>query len=73
MKNYADVVGMNMASEATLAKELGLRYADISTVDNYAHGIIEAEALDYKKIVADAAKSRQYLEEVFIKLIEVIE
>ena len=73
MKCYADVVGMNMASEATLAKELGLRYADISTVDNYAHGIIEEEALDYKKIVADAAKSRQYLEKVVIKLIEVIE
>lgn len=73
LRNYADVVGMNMASEATLAKELGLRYADISTVDNYAHGIIEEEALDYKKIVEDAAKSRRGLEKVLIKLIEVIE
>ncbi|RCV64925.1 5'-methylthioadenosine phosphorylase [Methanophagales archaeon] len=73
MSNYADVVGMNMASEATLAKELGLRYADISTVDNYAHGIIEEEALDYKKIVEDAAKSRRDLEKVLIKLIEMHE
>jgi 5'-methylthioadenosine phosphorylase len=73
MKNYADVVGMNMASEATLATELGLRYADISTVDNYAHGIIEEEVLDYKKIVEDASKSRVDLEKVLIKLIEVIE
>jgi 5'-methylthioadenosine phosphorylase len=73
MKNYADVVGMNMASEATLATEFGLRYADISTVDNYAHGIIEEETLDYKKIVEDAAKSRRGLEKVLIKLIEVIE
>jgi purine nucleoside phosphorylase len=72
MKNYADVVGMNMASEATLATELGLRYADISTVDNYAHGIIAEEVLDYKKIIEDAAKSRMDLEKVLIKLIEVM-
>ncbi len=70
MKNYADIVGMNMASEATLAKELGLRYANISTVDNYAHGIIADEALDYKQIVADAAKSKVDLEKVLVKLIE---
>jgi 5'-methylthioadenosine phosphorylase len=73
MKNYADVVGMNMASEATLATELGLRYADISTVDNYAHGIIEEEALDYKKIIEDGAKSRMDLERVLIKLIHRIQ
>jgi hypothetical protein len=42
-------------------------------VDNYAHGIIEAEVLDYKKIVEDASKSRVDLEKVLIKLIEVIE
>jgi 5'-methylthioadenosine phosphorylase len=70
MKNYADIVGMNMASEATLAKELGLRYANISTVDNYAHGIIADEELDYKQIVADAAKSKVDLEKVLVKLIE---
>ncbi|MGB7000628.1 MAG: MTAP family purine nucleoside phosphorylase [Halobacteriota archaeon] len=73
MRNYADVVGMNMATEATLATELGLRYADISTVDNYAHGIIEEAALDYKKIIEDASKSKVDLEKVLIKLIEVIE
>jgi len=70
MKNYADIVGMNMASEATLAKELGLRYANISTVDNYAHGIIADEELDYKQIVADAAKSKVDLEKVLVMLIE---
>lgn len=69
MKNYADIVGMCMASEATLATELGLRYANISTVDNYAHGIIAAETLDYKQIVADAAKSKENMEKVLLKLI----
>ncbi|MEA2075142.1 MAG: MTAP family purine nucleoside phosphorylase [Euryarchaeota archaeon] len=69
IKDYADVVGMNMASEATLATELGLRYANISTVDNYAHGIVAEEALDYNKIVEVASKSRENLEKVLLKLI----
>ncbi len=69
IKDYADVVGMNMASEATLATELELRYANISTVDNYAHGIA-AEELEYKDIVATAAKSRTDLEKVLLKVVE---
>lgn len=69
IKDYADIVGMNMASEATLATELGLRYANISTVDNYAHGIAE-KPLDYKDIVAAAAKSKEDLEKVLLKVLE---
>ena len=69
IKNYADVVGMNMASEATLATELELRYANISTVDNYAHGIVE-KPLEYKDIVAAAAKSCADLERVLLKIFE---
>ncbi|MBA7516178.1 S-methyl-5'-thioinosine phosphorylase [subsurface metagenome] len=72
IKNYADVIGMSMASEATLAKELGLRYANVSTVDNYAHGIIAEEELDYKKIVDAASKSMADLEKVLMKLIEIM-
>ncbi len=75
IKDYADVVGMNMASEATLAKELGLRYANISSVDNYAHGIIAAEGeeeLDYKQIVEAAAKNREKLELLLMKLIDTL-
>lgn len=72
MKDYADIVGMNMASEATLAREAGLRYANISTVDNYAHGIIAGEALDYTEIVEAASKSVVRLERVVQMLIDVI-
>jgi len=36
---FGDLVGMTMASEATIALELGLRYASLCSVDNYAHGI----------------------------------
>ncbi|MFC1690644.1 MTAP family purine nucleoside phosphorylase [Nanoarchaeota archaeon] len=39
IKKYADIVGMTLANEATLAKELGLKYACICSVDNYANGI----------------------------------
>ena len=72
IKDYADVVGMNMASEATLATELELRYANISTVDNYAHGIVE-EPLAYKDIIEAASKSRADVEKVLVKVVEGIE
>ncbi|HUV03296.1 MAG TPA: MTAP family purine nucleoside phosphorylase [Desulfobacteria bacterium] len=72
IKDYADVVGMNMASEATLATELELRYANISTVDNYAHGIVE-KPLDYKDIVEAASKSRADVERVLVKVVEGLE
>jgi len=70
IKDYADVVGMTMASEVTLATELGLRYANISTVENYAHGIVAGEALDYRDIVEAASKSRENVEKVLLKVIE---
>ncbi|MCK4429097.1 MAG: MTAP family purine nucleoside phosphorylase [Candidatus Aenigmarchaeota archaeon] len=72
IKNYADIVGMNMASEATLARELELKYANISAVDNYANGIIPDENLEYKKIVENASegKSRENLEKALVKLME---
>jgi len=50
LKDYADVVGMTMASEATLAAEIGVPYASLCTADNYAHGIT-ATTLTYGAIV----------------------
>src|SRR5207302_1440165 len=44
-----DVVGMTMASEATLASELGIPYASLCTVDNFAHGIVD-EPLTFETI-----------------------
>jgi 5'-methylthioadenosine phosphorylase len=37
----ADLVGMTIASEATLAGELGMDFAALCTVDNYANGLAE--------------------------------
>jgi 5'-methylthioadenosine phosphorylase len=53
MSQFADIVGMTMASEATIAGELDLSYAAICSVDNYGHGLAE-EPLSSKKIVQAA-------------------
>jgi len=39
ISDYAHLVGMTMASEAAVAQELGLAYAALCSVDNYAHGL----------------------------------
>ena len=36
---HADVVGMTVASECVLARELGLAYAAVCVVDNLANGV----------------------------------
>ena len=38
-KTLGDIVGMPVASEATLAAELGIPYAALCSVDNYCHGL----------------------------------
>lgn len=43
MSAFADLVGMTMASEATIAEELGLPYASICSIDNYANGVVEKD------------------------------
>ncbi len=53
----ADVVGMTIASEATLAIELGMEVAALCTIDNYANGLAD-EALTYDHILASAAQHR---------------
>ncbi len=55
-----DVVGMTMASEATLASELGLRYAAVCSVDNYCNGIVE-RPLTFEEIRATQARNQDAL------------
>jgi 5'-methylthioadenosine phosphorylase len=50
LAQHADVVGMTIAAEAILAREAGIAYAALCTVDNLANGL-EAEPLsveDYR-------------------------
>jgi hypothetical protein len=64
----ADIVGMTIASEATLARELGLRFAAVCTVDNYAHGLGE-EVLTYEGILDSARKQRDRTGEMIRRIV----
>jgi 5'-methylthioadenosine phosphorylase len=55
LKGFADCVGMTVASEATVARECGLAYAALCSLDNYAHGLVD-EPLDHRTIQANAAR-----------------
>ncbi len=56
LSSFGEVIGMTVASEATLANELDLGYASLCMVDNYCHGI-EEEPLTYEKIVQNQKKN----------------
>ncbi len=53
LSNYGDLVGMTMASEATLAKEVGMEYASLVTIDNYGHGV-GPDSIRYEDIINTA-------------------
>jgi 5'-methylthioadenosine phosphorylase len=67
----ADVVGMTVASEATLACELGMEFAALCTVDNYANGL-DGEVLTYQHILSTARENRIRTEEIVTTIIEKI-
>lgn len=41
LKKFGDVVGMTMASEATLCMEYAIPYVSLCSIDNYCNGIIK--------------------------------
>ena len=49
LSGWGDIVGMTMASEATLARELGLEYAALCLVDNYANGVCD-QVVDIREV-----------------------
>ena len=67
MANFADVVGMTLGSEATIACELNMEYASICMVDNYANGI-SPSLLDFesfnKLVEQNQGKMDAFLEEL---------
>ncbi|UCE38141.1 MAG: MTAP family purine nucleoside phosphorylase [Thermoplasmata archaeon] len=56
LTSFGDMVGMTMASEATLTKEMEIAYASICSVDNYAHGITD-EPLKSETIIKNAREN----------------
>ena len=68
LAGIADVVGMTLASEATLACELGMAFAALCTVDNYANGLGGA-VLTYDHILSTSRQHRARTDQVVMKII----
>jgi 5'-methylthioadenosine phosphorylase len=69
LAGVADLVGMTVASEATLALELGMRFAAICTVDNYANGL-GGETLTYEHILSVSRANARRTERILEKIVE---
>ena len=69
---HTDIVGMTIASELTLANELGIPAAALCTVDNYANGIGGADAPDYNEIIAVAKQNGDRISKLLTKIVETL-
>lgn len=69
MAAHADIVGMTMAAEAIIARELGLSYAALCSVDNYCNGVVETP-LTMETILEGAKKNRETMLTIVGKFIE---
>lgn len=58
---HADVIGMTIGSECVIAGELGLAYAAICVVDNYANGVGDRE-LTLDELIATRDRNRAAVE-----------
>lgn len=58
LRGFADVVGMTVASEATVARECDLGYAALCSLDNMAHGLSAVELVE-RDIKASARRSAE--------------
>lgn len=63
-----DVVGMTVAPECVLAREIGVCYAAISLATNYAAGI-EKEKLSHKGVIEAVSEKRKALIELVSKAV----
>jgi purine nucleoside phosphorylase len=64
----ADIVGMTIASEATLAVELGMEVCALCTIDNYANGLSD-ETLTYEHMLASAERYKERTSELMERII----
>ena len=67
-RQFADIVGMTMANEATLCCEAGIPVAALCTVDNYANGVA-AQELDYETIIKNVRRNHDIVTEILTRLI----
>ena len=69
ISQFADLVGMTMASEAIIAQELELPYASLCSVDNYAHGLEDRE-LTMEKILWHARRNTETILRILTRYLE---
>ncbi|MFP3871696.1 MAG: MTAP family purine nucleoside phosphorylase [Candidatus Natronoplasma sp.] len=69
LADFGDLVGMTMASEATLSKEAAVDYAAVVSVDNYANGV-EDETVDYEEIVDTAKENWENIKTILERSLE---
>lgn len=67
---HTDIVGMTIASELTLANELGIPAAALCTVDNYTNGVGGADAPDYNEIIAVARQNGDRISKIVTHIVE---
>ncbi|MDD1712003.1 MAG: MTAP family purine nucleoside phosphorylase [Methanoregulaceae archaeon] len=68
LAGLADIVGMTVASEATLAAELGMECSALCTVDNYANGL-GGELLTFDHILETSRQYRNRTEDLIRNII----
>jgi 5'-methylthioadenosine phosphorylase len=61
LRKFGDIVGMTMASEATLCMEYNLPYVSVCSVDNYCNGVMK-EPLTVAQIQENARINSETLE-----------
>jgi len=68
LKGYGHIIGMTMASEATLSMEYGIPYASLCSIDNYCNGLVKVP-LTMQEITDNIAKNIKIIEGVIEMLI----
>jgi len=71
-RTVGDVLGMTMASEATLANEIGLPYASLCSVDNYCNGIVN-RSLSFDAIRKNQEQNAPKLRDILVRTLEGIQ
>jgi len=65
---HADVIGMTVASECVVAGELGLRYAALCVVDNFANGVA-GEDLTLAEIERNRERNRAAVQDAIAAIL----
>ena len=69
LKRLGDIVGMTMASEATLCLECEIPYVSLCSIDNYCHGIAKV-ALAIEEINENSRRNLECIEKLIRRTLE---